>query len=119
MDKLEPVHFVAISVGWAVFGVILTKLVEGILNRARAKRAVTLVVSTPKTLLGAIWNGLVDSNYEAYPDVLNRDEAKIVEKHVRDFLAQRFAAAMLSTDPVIATAVGKLWKEIIVTKGDL
>lgn len=63
------------------------------------------VLGTPKTLLGAIENGTSDCPYPS-PHSLPR----IMEMHVRDFLAQKFGVAIcMTTDE---KSIADLWKAI-------
>lgn len=62
---------------------------------------------TPKTMKEAIENGVRDcESREAHDPEL---KAHIIETHVRDFLAQKFAATMLSDD---CQTVSSLWQHI-------
>jgi len=52
---------------------------------------------TPKTLYDAIDNGLLEI-FEPAKSVLNNEEATIIKKHVKDFLAHHFGVAMLANE---------------------
>lgn len=59
---------------------------------------------TPKTLREAISNGLTNL-------VFADDSAEHIEDHVRDYLSQHFATAMLE-HPGCDTILSKLWEKI-------
>lgn len=52
-------------------------------------------LSTPKTLQEAIGNGIREATLNG-----SSNSGKHIEAHVKDFLAQRFGAAMLQEQPV-------------------
>lgn len=61
---------------------------------------------TPKSLIGAIKNGIYDS-----PDqeiVLNT-----VKDHVKDFIAQKFTATMIKADPETELILKELFEKIV------
>lgn len=72
------------------------------------------MTGTPKTIMQAIDNGV-----EAYSSKLLGSNCapwecnEIIEKHVRDFLAQRFGAALLSNDnPEVIKAIAELAESV-------
>lgn len=72
---------------------------------------------TPKTIREAISNGI-----EEYSKRFNNDELEhynlesLIEKHVKDFLAQRFSKYTVSNDKVIANASMSLFEELDIKK---
>lgn len=71
----------------------------------------TNIVATPKTLHGAIVNGLSDRYYT------NKPVTDLLEVHIKDFLSQKFTSAMMTKDAAVVAAMEALWKEI--TKKDI
>ena len=63
------------------------------------------ITGTPKTLQEAIQNGLAAS-------IGKPNRAQVIEKHVQDFLAQRFGAMMLRTQKSTTSVLKGLFEEI-------
>jgi hypothetical protein len=64
-----------------------------------------LKIGTPSTLYQAIRNGL-----NAFQ--VGQDAAAIVQPHLRDFLAQKFAVPLLEANDQEALMLKKLWEKI-------
>lgn len=67
---------------------------------------------TPKTLNEAIRNGLKASHDDPYASIKG-DIDRVIESHVRDFIAQKFAIAFLKYDDHLAANLRDLWRSII------
>lgn len=74
-------------------------LVAAAIRKADAERP---TFGTPAFLRDAIRNALTGPVHGSLP--------QIIERHVRDFLAQRFSAAMF--DEEHQESIGRLWKDI-------
>ncbi len=69
-------------------------------------------MGTPKTLMEAIQNGIMD--FEDKSDWPEKNLAGCIKMHVLDYLSQKFAVAFLMTEkyPFINNFVSNLWKKI-------